>query len=61
EEHPLVESAAMPAGDVPLAGQGKGNGNGAESDGGPPTEALLVIEDEVVENGRPGPAARRRP
>ena len=41
-------------------GNGNGNGNGADSEGGPPTEALVVIEEELADNGRPGPTARRR-
>lgn len=59
-DHPVVENGAIPAGEGPLAANGNGNGNGADAEGGPPTEALLVIEDEVAENGRPGSAARRR-
>ena len=56
----VSESASIPPGDANPGGHGSGNGNGSEADGGPPTEALLVIEDEGAENGLPGPAARRR-
>ncbi|MGH9035297.1 MAG: DivIVA domain-containing protein [Acidimicrobiia bacterium] len=57
-----AESAAVPAGDATRVGHGNGNGNGngTEAEGGPPTEALVVIDDELADNGRPGPAARRR-
>jgi hypothetical protein len=68
EAAPMSESTAMSGEDaLPGHGSGKGNGtangtgNGADGDGGPPTEAMLVIEDEVADNGRAGPAARRRP
>ena len=69
ESPPVADAPSMPAGEAAPGGHGNGhgngngngNGNGAESDGGPPTEALVVIEDEVADNGRPGPPARRRP
>ena len=31
-----------------------------DSDGGPPTEALIVIDEEMAESGSPGSASRRR-
>jgi len=31
-----------------------------ESEGGPPTEAIVVIEEQLAEFGPPGPAGRRR-
>jgi cell division initiation protein len=66
-EAAVQESAPVPSADAALAGHGKGNGNGngngngADAEGGPPTEALVVIDDELADSGRPGPAARRRP
>lgn len=37
------------------------NGTSAEGDeGGPPTEAVVLIDDEPAENGHTGPPARRR-
>jgi cell division initiation protein len=63
-----VESVALaepPAAEADRTAHGKGNGNGngvgADAEGGPPTEALVVIEDELADHGRPGPTARRRP
>jgi cell division initiation protein len=53
----VPESEAAPVGDAALAG----HGNGSDAEGGPPTEALVVIDDELADNGRPGSAARRRP
>jgi cell division initiation protein len=56
-----AESAAVPVADAPHGhGNGNGNGNGAEGEGGPPTEALVVIDDELADNGRPGSSTRRR-
>jgi cell division initiation protein len=59
----IPESEAVAVADAPRAsqGHGNGNGNGSDSEGGPPTEALVVIDDELADNGRPGSAARRRP
>jgi len=70
-EAAVPESAPTPAADAARAGHGHGNGHGngngngkgggAEAEGGPPTEALVVIDDELADNARPGSAARRRP
>jgi cell division initiation protein len=59
----VPEAAAVPVGEATVGGHGNGNGNsnGTDAEGGPPTEAMVVIDDELADNGRPGPAARRRP
>ncbi len=64
----MTETAADSEAEVAVHGTGNangavnGNGNavGAESEGGPPTEALVVIDDELADHGRPGPTGRRR-
>jgi cell division initiation protein len=60
-----AESPVAGEADITVHGNGNGNGNGngptADTEGGPPTEALVVIDDELADNGRPGPPARRRP
>ena len=66
---PAVEVEVEADAEAELSVHGKGNGavngngNGAagDSEGGPPTEALVVIEEELADHGRPGPASRRRP
>jgi cell division initiation protein len=45
---------------APDASSGEAS-SGEEADGGPPTEALVVLEEELAESGPPGPAGRRRP
>jgi cell division initiation protein len=64
ELHEIDLSAVnMPAENAP-AGDGASIGGPAfaddASDGGPPTEALVVLDDELADSGSPGVSARRR-
>ena len=59
-----VDVSAVEESEVALSSPEVPNGASApssdDSDGGPPTEALIVIEDEMAESGSPGSASRRR-
>ena len=57
EEATMVETADNASGDRLGAGLGRPSDS---ADGGPPTEALVVLDEELADSGLPGASARRR-